>query len=271
MQPTTVLPLWPGGAPGSEGWQQVESEFLRPDGMPGVRNVVQPSLTVYHPDPANATGAAVVVCPGGAFHFLAIDHEGVKVAEWLAARGGTACILRYRLIATGEDFEADINANMGSRKRFGKLMDDLYPLILADGQQAIRLVRQHAAEWGVDPQRVGMMGFSAGGAVTTFVAIQHTPDSRPDFAAPIYAGVHEKVSAPPDAPPLFLLCANDDDMATRASLWLYKAWNDAKRPVEMHIYASGGHGFGMYKKGLPSDTWIERFYDWMGAIGMLKG
>jgi acetyl esterase/lipase len=130
-------------------------------------------------------------------------------------------------------------------------------------------VRQRAAEWGVDPKRIGLMGFSAGGAVTVQVALNFTPDCRPDFAAPIYAAVFDEVQAPPDAPPLFLLCAANDEMASRASLILYSAWKLVKRPVEMHIYASGDHGFGMNKQGLPSDTWIERFEDWLKGLGII--
>lgn len=267
MQPTSIIPLWPGGAPGSEDWDQVESEIDRPDGLHVVVNVARPTLTVYRPEHPN--GAAVIVAPGGAFHLLAIDHEGWQVAEWLAARGITAFILKYRLIRT-RDLEKEIAENMGDPQKMGPLMAMLTPLILADGQQAVRLVRQRAAEWGIKPDRIGFMGFSAGGMLTASVALNYTPDCRPDFAAPIYAAVFNEVTAPPDAPPLFLLCANDDDMATNASLILYKAWNAVKRPVELHIYAGGGHGFGMFKKGLPSDTWIERFADWMQSLGLLE-
>lgn len=270
MQTTTQFPLWPGGAPGSEGWDQVEGDAVLASGLPVVRNVVQPSLTVYRPDPALSNGTAVVVCPGGAWHFLAIEHEGVQVAEWLNARGITACVLRYRLVRTGNDIDAELAEHMRDWSQMTATMEVLNPLILADAQQALRLVRQNAAEWGVSPDRIGIMGFSAGGALTSMLALEHTPDCRPDFAAPIYAAVFEDVTAPPDAPPLFLLCANDDDMATSASLKLYSAWKAAARPVEMHIYACGGHGFGMRKNGLPSDTWIERFTDWLQGLGMLE-
>ncbi|OQA44731.1 MAG: Acetylxylan esterase precursor [Chloroflexi bacterium ADurb.Bin325] len=143
------------------------------------------------------------------------------------------------------------------------------PLALADAQQAVRIVRQRAAEWGVDPHKIGFMGFSAGGGLTAQIALNYTPDCRPDFAAPIYAAVFEEVEAPADAPPLFLLCASADQMAVWASLALYRAWQAAQLPVELHIYAHGEHGFGMRKMGLPSDTWIERFADWMQGLGMI--
>jgi len=115
-----------------------------------------------------------------------------------------------------------------------------------------------------------MMGFSAGGDLTINAALYNSPDCRPDFAAAIYPAVFEDVVAPPDAPPLFLLCANDDDMATAGSLRLYSAWKEGDRPVEMHIYSKGGHGFGMTHQGLPSDTWIERFGDWLQVQGLFE-
>lgn len=259
-----VIPLWPMGAPGSEGWDQVEEETCLPDGLPIVRNVTQPTLTVY--PAANPNGAAVIVAPGGAWHFLAIEHEGRMVAEWLAARGITAFILKYRVFRTGPDIQKDLSAFFSDRKAKAAEMSALQELTLADAQQSVRIVRQRAAEWGVDPNRIGFMGFSAGGGVTTQVALSYTPDCRPDFVAPIYAAVFEEVQAPQDAPPLFALCAADDEMAVNAGMFLFKAWRAASRPVETHIYASGGHGFGMYKKNLPSDTWIERFEEWMRTI-----
>lgn len=151
-----------------------------------------------------------------------------------------------------------------------RLMKALGPLNQADGQQAMRVVRSRAAEWGILPERVGMMGFSAGGAFTANAALYNPPDCRPDFAAPIYPAVFKDVTAPPDAPPLFLLCAYDDDMATAGCLRLYTAWKAVSRPVEMHFYSTGGHGFGMKRRGLPCDTWIERFGDWLGVQGLLE-
>lgn len=259
-----VIPLWPNGAAGSEAWDQVEEETTLPGGMPIVRNVTQPSLTVYPAVKPN--GAAVIVAPGGAWHFLAIEHEGRQVAEWLAAQGITAFILKYRVLRTGSNIQQEVDDFVTNRASRGAEMRELMPMTQADAQQAVRIVRQRAAEWGVDANRVGFMGFSAGGGVTMQVVLNSSPDCRPDFAAPIYAAVFDEVQAPPDAPPLFLLCAANDEMASRASLLLYSAWKAAHRPVEMHIYASGGHGFGMNKLGLPCDTWILRFADWMKSM-----
>jgi acetyl esterase/lipase len=263
-----IIPLWPDGAPGSETWDQVEEELVQPEwNMPLVRNVTQPSLTVYPAQQPN--GAAVVVAPGGAFHFLAIEHEGWQVAEWLSARGITALILKYRVLRTGADIWKEVEHFMSHPGSKEAEMAELMKMTQADAAKAMQIVRQRAAEWGVDPKKVGVMGFSAGGMVASQIALNFTPETRPDFAAPIYGAIFEKVVAPADAPPLFLLCAQDDEMASHASLLMYSAWKEAKLPVEMHIYASGGHGFGMRKVGLPCDTWIERFTDWLKGIGMV--
>ncbi len=265
-----IIPLWPDGAPGSEDWRQEEQETILANGLRVVRNVVQPTLTVYLPDPAIASGTAVIICPGGAWHFLAIYHEGVDVASWLTAHGIAAFILKYRLIRTGDDLDRELKENMGDRDRMAKIMATVGPLVVADGQQAVRLARQRAAEWGIAADRIGMMGFSAGGMVTANVALLHDAASRPDFAAPIYTAPYQNVPVPADAPPLFALCAADDEMAAPLSLRLYSDWRAAGHSAELHIYAQGGHGFGMRKLGLPTDTWIERFGDWLRAQGLLK-
>jgi acetyl esterase/lipase len=269
-----IIPLWPGGAPGSEGWTQQEQEALAPPpiGIRVVRNVTQPSLTAYLPDRAAASGAAVIVCPGGAFHFLAIEHEGTEVAQWLNARGVAAFVLRYRLIETPVDDGAlsqYMHQNLTDRDRFRQLMQVLRPLIVADGLQAVRLVRRRAAEWGIAPNRIGIMGFSAGGHLTTGVALEYDVDSRPDFVAPIYSSPYEGISVPADAPPLFIAVAHDDAFAASAGVPLYSAWSAAGRSAELHIYSKGGHGFGMRKQGLPADHWIDRFGDWLEVQGVL--
>ena len=262
--------LWPEGAPGSEDWTQIEEELYFPPDLKVVRNVTHPSLTVYPADPAKANGTAVIVCPGGAWHFLSIDKEGNDAARWLAARGVSAFVLRYRLLRTGEDALAETEAHHRDPGMMDSLRQPLMPLLQADGRQAMRLVRARAPEWGILPERVGMLGFSAGGDFAVNAVLDNPTELRPSFAGAIYPAVFGEVAAPPDAPPLFLLCADDDDMATTASLHLYAAWKAVKRPVEMHIYAQGGHGFGMQPQGLPSDTWIDRFGDWLGAQGLLE-
>jgi acetyl esterase/lipase len=135
-----------------------------------------------------------------------------------------------------------------------------------DGRQAIRIVRKRAAEWGINPAKIGMIGFSAGGMVTLGPVMQHDQESRPDFAAPVYTPWSNS-PVPADAPPLFILVAGDDQLAAPGSIAMYTAWKNAKKEAELHVYAKGGHGFGMQKKGLPVDSWIERFWEWMKAQG----
>ena len=264
-----IIPLWPGGAPGSEGWEQQEQEVIiqMPDNLKVIQNVTQPTLTAYLPEASTATGTAVIVCPGGGWHFLSIDLEGTDIARWLNSRGISVFVLRYRLLRTEADFPGGVWKNLNDPEKMDALMKPLRPLVLADGQQAVRLVRQRASEWGLSPGRIGMLGFSAGGMLTANLALQHDPESRPDFAAVIYGAPCESIPAPADAPPLFLLCAGDDAMATGVSMRLYSEWKAGSHPVELHIYTKGGHGFGLRQQGLPSDSWLERFADWLRGLG----
>jgi len=270
-----AFPIWPGVAPGSESWTNNEQTTAGP--LPYatlcVRNISRPTLTAYAPDPKRATRTAMIVCPGGAFTFLSIDKEGTDVAAWLTSLGVAAFVLKYRVLKSNPDDEAfarEFHESMtsgGHRAQFPSIV----PLAVADGLQAVRVVRRRAAEWGVSPDRIGIMGFSAGGMVTVVAATAYDAESRPNFAAPIYAGALDRAAVPQDAPPLFIAAASDDPLVpvVNASLPLYAAWHAAGRPVEMHIYARGGHGFGMIRQGLPFDGWIDRLADWMRWLGML--
>lgn len=259
-----IIPLYPEGPPGSEAWDQKEqwTEIsLTSDKV--LRNVSQPTLTAYLPDPAIARGTGVVVCPGGAWHMLAIQHEGIDVATWLNSQGIAAFVLKYRLIQTGEDFAGELQRNLSDPDKMASLMKKMRPLLLNDGQQAIRIVRERAPEWALKKERIGVMGFSAGGSVVVNAALTHSPECRPDFIAAIYAADYDADPVPADAAPLFILCAADDEMASTNSLRLYTEWRSAGRPVELHIYSKGGHGFGMRTMNLPSDGWIDRFVEWL--------
>jgi acetyl esterase/lipase len=270
-----VIPLWAGAAPGSESWTWQEQTFHSPTFHTRVVvNVSRPTLTAYVPDPSKANGTAIVVCPGGGFHFLSIDNEGTEVARWLTARGVTALVLKYRLIRTRGAADAvalETMRDINNRARMAVMMKTLQPMVLADGQQAVRLVRQHAAEWKVAPGRVGMIGFSAGGYVTADVALHHDLGSRPDFAAVIYPALPPRVAVPTDAPPIFIVCASDDPLVPPLSnsVLLYSLWKVAGIPAELHIYARGGHGFGMRRQDLPVDHWIDAFGSWLGSQGLL--
>ncbi len=281
-----AMPLWPDDAPGSEHWSQQEQETYLP--LPSdipktflplpfdvkiVRNIAWPTLTAYLPDPSIATGTAVVICPGGVFHYLAIESEGTAVARWLCAHGIAAFVLKYRVVQTearDEDLIKQLQERFSNPMNLIAHMQQMEPLAIADGQQAMKVVRRRAAEWGIAPERIGILGFSSGGVVTIGAAMQYDEESRPNFAAPIYpapSGVGIVVAT--DAPPLFLLVANDDPMSAGVSLPLYSAWRDAGHPAELHIYAQGGHGFGMKKQDLPTDHWIERFSEWLQSQGFL--
>ena len=239
-----------------------------------VTNVVNPTLTAFLPDPAIANGTAVIIAPGGGFHALSINSEGVDVAKWLNTKGVAAFVLRYRLVQTGADGVQEVMAKMsGSRVNVDANNVDVVPLAVADAFAALSYVRQNAKEFGVAPNRIGFMGFSAGGTVTASVAFQYSAATRPDFVAPIYAymGAVKPAEVPKDAPPMFLVVATDDQLGLAPdSINLYSKWIAAKKSAELHSYAKGGHGFGMRKQNLPTDQWIERFGDWLQLQGWLK-
>ena len=258
-----VIVLWPGGAPGSEGKTGEEkSRFEGQDQV--VSNVHRPSLTVYLPPAGKATGAAVIVAPGGSYRELWVTHEGYRVAEWLSQRGIAGFVLKYRLPREqGSTYTLEGDS-------------------LADIQRAIRTVRARAAEWRVNPERVGVMGFSAGASLAGLAAthfgdpVRKAVDgidrqsARPAFQALIYfpgsgAGPYSK-----ETPEAFLACGGDDRIA-EGTPDLYKALKSAGVPAELHIYAGVGHGFGIRASNPPAVAgWIERFREWLNARGYLK-
>jgi acetyl esterase/lipase len=278
-QEPLVIPLFPNGAPGTEHWAQLEKTSMSAPNNGSsfrlLRNVTNPTLTVFLPPPERNTGTSVIVCPGGALHILAIDHEGYDVARWLNAKGIAAFVLKYRLLETPEndaESEAYMQRILASDDTMRAFSLELQPHVLADAQQAIRIVREHAAAWKLEPERIGIMGFSAGGFVSAGLALEPDASTRPNFAAPIYAAVWEDVKAPENAPPLFLALASNDEFGEimiSSSLKLYRAWQQAGFSAELHAFSSGGHGFGMKVQGLPSDGWIDRFYDWLIAQGFV--
>ncbi len=271
VAPPTVIPLWPEGAPGSETWTQVEVTSLMPPNTPVIRNVTQPTLTAYLPDPALANGTSIIVCPGGGFHILAIEHEGNAVAQWLAARGVTAFVLKYRLLPTDDNFVNALADIFADRQRTMQRLLPIRPFALADGNQAVRLVRTHATEWGLDPHKIGVIGFSAGGRLLATLLEAGDLANQPNFAAFIYGGLWEEFPAPAKAPPLFIAAADDDAWSAPLCVRLYQLWKAGGHPAEMHIYTKGGHGFGLRQQGLPTDQWIERFGEWLHLQGLISG
>ena len=212
------------------------------------------------------SGTAVVVAPGGGFHALSINSEGFEVADRLAAAGIAAFVLKYRLVPGGHDPVAEmVDKAMAGGSKVEDDMAAVAPLAGADGEAAMRLVRDRADEFGIDPERVGFMGFSAGGNVAARIAYSADPAVRPAFVAPIYASTRGiEIGDPPEGSgPMFLVVATDDELGlTDDSIALYERWRAAGLPVELHAYAQGGHGFGMRTQQLPSDRWIDRFLDW---------
>lgn len=270
-----VIQLYPGKAPGSEHWNWTEQESTR-NGFNTrvVYNVVAPSLTAYLPDPAKATGTAVVICPGGAFHTLSIDSEGIEVAKWLAARGVAGFVLKYRLVRSlTDDPVAELMPKMRDIPNLDAENAPVVPLSIADGRKALEYLRVNAAQYRIHPDRIGIMGFSAGGTVAAGVGFSYSAATRPAFVAPIYAYISPigSKTVPADAPPLFAAAATDDQLGFASqSTGLYNDWIAAGKPAELHMYAKGGHGFGMRRQNLPVDSWIDRFGEWLGYLGLLS-
>jgi acetyl esterase/lipase len=269
-----VIPLYPGTAPGSAQENYPEKEYFSKSwNTEVVANVTKPTLTVFKPSPELRNGTAVVICPGGGFMALSITSEGTDVAKYLTAKGVTAFVLKYRVAHTGEDATEEFTALFADRQKFQQILDKVVPLSIADGLAAVAYVRQHASDWGVSSDRVGIIGFSAGGTVAAGVAFRYAPDGRPAFAALIYAaaGRLKDSHVPVDAPPVFVAAATDDNLGLAPdSVALYEKWTSARKPAELHVYEKGGHGFGMRKQNLPTDHWIDRFADWLELLGLLK-
>ncbi|MFC4764782.1 alpha/beta hydrolase [Dyella koreensis] len=255
-----TLKLWPGAAPGSEHWTQKEQvEKNTPVGTV-IIDVVTPTLTAYLPERAKATGTGVIIAPGGAFVALAIDHEGNDVARWLQRKGIAAFVLKYRVVEKRQEgIPADLD------------MDQAGQYGIADGIQAVKLVRQHAAAWGIAPNRVGFIGFSAGAMVASSALLQPDAAARPDFVALIYGAPFGRMPAiPAKLPPIFMAWAQDDPVALDAVTRFYDALKNAGYKPEAHIFSSGSHGFGMHKQGTSSDHWIDAYYGWLETLGFTK-
>jgi endo-1,4-beta-xylanase len=262
-----VVPLWASGAPGSEA-RKAEPEHVDGD---KVSNIHHPSLTVYLPPKGKANGTAVIVIPGGGHRFLVMNHEGYNVAEWLAQRGITAFILKHRL---GRDVSAADGQFTYQWDVHG----------LADGQRALRLVRHRAAEWGIDPTKVGMLGFSAGGEIAFQTAMRAAAgdagaadpidreSARPDFQALIYPGKSSLIKPEKGAPPVFLAAGfNDRPDISEGLANVYLLFKKAGVPAELHLYAGAGHGFGLRESNKsPAGQWPQRFVEWLSDQKLMR-
>ncbi len=269
-----VIQLYDVKPKGSENWTWSEQSSTKNlFNTEVVYNVSQPTMTAYLPPHDLSTGTAIVIAPGGAFHTLSINSEGIDVAKWLNSRGVAAFVLKYRL---ARSFTEDpVTELIGKMKDFTSLDAEnapIIPLAMADGLKAVQYVREHAKDMDINPDRIGFMGFSAGGTLTMCVAYNSNETNRPNFVAPIYA--YENAILGSDVPksktPIFVSVAGDDQLGFMPhSINIYKKWFEAKQPAELHIYEKGGHGFGMRKQNIPTDTWYERFGDWLKLQGYL--
>jgi acetyl esterase/lipase len=271
--------LWPQGAPGEKGDIGEEKDTSKPDvglvaGKPLIRlgNVSKPTITLYRPSKEKDTGAAVVVCPGGAYNILAMDLEGTEVCEWLNSIGVTGVLLKYR-----------VPRRAGLEK---------HAAALQDAQRAITIVRHRAGEWGIDPKRIGIMGFSAGSHLSatastnfdkrTYDAIDDADKEscRPDFTMLIYPAyltvekegdkLAPELHVTSATPPTFLVQTEDDKIRVECSLFYYLALKQAKVPAEMHLYAAGGHGYGLRANDKTVTTWPKRAEEWLRSIAVLS-
>jgi acetyl esterase/lipase len=270
-----VIQLWPKGAPEPAGFTSEPEMVIPPKSDKDVKrmtNVTDPALTVYRPEKPN--GTSVIVCPGGGYSILAIEHEGTQVCEYLNTLGVTAILLKYRVPARSKE-------NPSKEP-------------LQDAQRAIGLVRHHAKEWGIKPDRIGILGFSAGGHLTVMATLHpndrtytqdpdlDTEDATPNFSIPVYPAylvskentftLLPEVKVTEKSPPMCLIHAHDDKGVTSAaaSALLYLEYKKLNLPAELHIFGKGGHGFGMRKTGLPTAEWLVRVGEWMKSQGFLE-
>ncbi len=274
-EPVTIK-LWPAGAPEPAGYKCEPEKVMPPKDDKDVKrvtNVSEPTITIYKP--AKPNGTAVIVCPGGGYSILAIDHEGTQVCEYLNSIGVTGVLLKYRVPARDK-------TNPGKEP-------------LQDAQRAIGIVRHHAADWGIiKPDRIGIMGFSAGGHLCVMASLHpndrtYTTDpaldveaARPNFSIPVYPAylvtkedtfkLKPEITVTDKSPPMCLIHANDDKGVTSPSsnVLLYLKYKKLNLPAELHIYAKGGHGFGMRKTGLPTAEWLVRAGEWMKTMGWVE-
>jgi acetyl esterase/lipase len=271
------MPLWPKGAPGETGGIGAEVDTTKPDQDPAGKRVIRlgnvtvSTLTVYKPAASKDTGAAVVVFPGGGYNILAMDLEGTELCHWFNSIGVTGILVKYRV-------PAQPTSARGAAP-------------LQDAQRAMRLTRTHASEWHINPARIGVMGFSAGGHLAALISnnwnkptyepvdAADKSSARPDFAMLIYpaylTGDKEMTTVSPalpvsaQTPPTLLIQAEDDPIPVEGSLVYYRALKNAKVPAEMHLYPKGGHGYGLRSEVAPLNTWPKRAEEWMRALGFL--
>jgi acetyl esterase/lipase len=267
--PAEVVRVWPAAPPGTSDWTGPEVELDAELPVAGkvhiVTNVTVPTLTIFRPRPGGANGTAMLVLPGGAFRALAWDLDGTEVAHWLADRGFTAFVLKYRVRPPGdsapsgpESFDAFLVRTKAARQ-----------VAAADAGQALQLIRANPSKYGIRADRVGMIGFSAGAIIVMGAALAPEASARPDFAMSLYGAMADDRPPSAGAPPLFVVAAQDDPQVPwRKSVEIYERWSRAGLPAEIHLYEKGGHGFSMRPHNLPADKWPLALEAWLLSRGL---
>ncbi|NVK58135.1 MAG: alpha/beta hydrolase fold domain-containing protein [Alteromonadaceae bacterium] len=270
-----VLPLYDKGA--IKKLDAAESTVrLKPMGETLIFNVSEPTLEVFHPAPDKASGTAVIIAPGGGFVALAYEQGGTAIAKRLAKAGVTAVMLKYRTIKSSGDpmqipdvHQAEMEMLLARVKTGNPVDVPVFagePLALEDGKRAMEMVREHASDWGIDSDKIGMLGLSAGAFIAIDLAVGQD-QFRPNFIGLLYGGLRGPV--PIDAPPAFIAAAADDELLPTDSVSIFSSWRAVGAPAELHVYEKGGHGFDIRVKGTTSDEWFNQFIKWMKARKLL--
>ena len=268
-----VYQLYKGTAPGSEDWSITEQEDKDQLGDRILYNISNPTLTAYLPPDYLASGSAVVIAPGGGFHLLSIDNEGVDVAKYLNSIGIAAFVLKYRTAQIDKHPMQALQPFLNDFDALDKKNEPLVELAIDDAISAMDLIREKAEDFNINPNKIGFMGFSAGGTLTISLAYNAPEKSRPNFIAPIYAYTRSVVGnkIPNSDTPIFIAFAADDPLKlVPSNLDLYEKWYNNGNPAEIHIYEKGGHGFGMKNQTLPSDNWYDQFAEFLETHGHLE-
>jgi acetyl esterase/lipase len=268
--PPEIVRIWPGQAPGTEDWAGAEEtadvELPNLGKVHIVTNVTVPTVTVFRAPPGAANGTAMLVVPGGAFRALPWDLDGLETARWLTRHGITAFVLKYRVRPPDPEAAPD-----RSFDDFARRTQAAREFSVSDAEQAMRLIRSRARQFGIAPDRVGMIGFSAGAMTTAIVADSSDPAVRPDFAACLYGALLTPGGPSAGAAPLFIVAAQDDREAPpERSVDMFARWTGAKRPAELHLYERGGHGFAFRPRHSPSDHWSGAFEAWLQSRGYIR-
>lgn len=272
--PAQEFPLYPSVGEPSGGKQSVETEIWNSfAGNPVLRNVTKPTITPFLPEPDKATGAAVIVLPGGGFTILSMESEGWSIGQWFAARGITAFVLKHRVAETPKDEKEMSGWFMAQMGGIGsdpeKAVSAFAPPAEQDATAALKLIRDGAARWRIDPARVGMIGFSAGAMAARSTVLSADASARPAFFGYIY-GPMAAVTVPAAPPPMFAAIAMDDQLFGKQGFGIVESWHKAARPVEFHAYEKGGHGFGAGRPGTTTTQLLPEFHAWLAAQGLLN-